>query len=139
MRHTLCFRSGDDGRVLLEAPTIAYGVASRYELCATELGVGDGSQVRVELLDHNGLMIGWRTYTVSQTCGQLASLVPNLAPCLAPIGHDTDRHELHPRPCRDQRGQPQHRLDLPAPTAVDAPFAGPAVLSGQTRCAYRWR
>jgi hypothetical protein len=139
MRHTLRFRSGDDGHVLLDVPTTAYGVASRYELCATELGVGDGSQVRVELLDHNGIMIGWRTYTVSQTCGQLASLVPNLAPCLAPIGHDTDRHELHSSPCRDQRGQPQDRLDLPAPSAVDVPFAGPAVLSGRTRCAYRWR
>lgn len=62
MQHTLRFRACDDGSVLLEEQTIAYGLASGYQRSAAELGVLAGSQVRVELLDHNGRLLDWRTY-----------------------------------------------------------------------------
>lgn len=62
MRHMRCFRACDDGRLLLEEQTIAYGLVSGYERCAAELGVLAGSQVRVELLDNDGHRLEWRTY-----------------------------------------------------------------------------
>lgn len=64
MRHTLRFRAGDDGRILLEELTIAYGLApgSGYERDAAAVGVRAGQWVRVELLDEAGRLLDWRTY-----------------------------------------------------------------------------
>lgn len=70
MRHTLRFRSGEDGRLLLEEPTLAYGLACGYERGATELGVAVGRRVRMELLDDTGRLLDWRTYVASATGGQ---------------------------------------------------------------------
>lgn len=67
MRHTLHFLSDDDGRVLLEEDTLAYGLANGYERSATELGVPVGTRVRVELLDDSGHLLDRRTYLVRVT------------------------------------------------------------------------
>jgi hypothetical protein len=64
MRHTLHFLTDDDGRVLLEEDTLAYGLAYGYERSATVLGVPAGTQVRVELLDDGGHLLDRRTYLV---------------------------------------------------------------------------
>ena len=64
MQHTLRFRACDDGRVLLEEQTIAYGLVSGYQRRGEELGVVAGLRVRVELLDHNDRLLDWRTYRV---------------------------------------------------------------------------
>ncbi len=70
MQHTLRFRSGHDGRVLLEESSLAYGLACGYEPGATELGVAVGRRVRMELLDGAGRLLDWRTYVASATGGQ---------------------------------------------------------------------
>jgi hypothetical protein len=64
MQHTLRFRAGDDGRVLLEEHTLAYGLApgSDYQRSAATVGVPAGQWVRVELLDDAGRLQDWRTY-----------------------------------------------------------------------------
>jgi hypothetical protein len=67
MQHILRFRTDDDGSVLLEEPTLAYGLAGGYERGAAELGVAVGRQVRMELLDDSGRLLDWRTYIASQT------------------------------------------------------------------------
>lgn len=66
MHHTLRFVACDDDTVLLEEQTIAYGMASGYERSAEELRVPPGSRVRVELLDHLGHLMDWRTYLASE-------------------------------------------------------------------------
>jgi hypothetical protein len=70
MRHMLRFRDCDDGTVLLQEHTIAYGLVSTgYERCSAELGVVAGRQVRMELLDDGGRLLDWRTYLASEPCG----------------------------------------------------------------------
>lgn len=76
MRHTLCFRAGDDGIVLLEVHTIAHGLTWGHQRCAAELGVLPGRRIRVELLDHDGHLLHWRTYLVSVTGGPFPSPPP---------------------------------------------------------------
>lgn len=66
MQHTQRFLSGD-GHVLLEEPTLAYGLMSGYERGPTALGLPAGTQVRVELLDEGGRLLDWRTYVVPVT------------------------------------------------------------------------
>jgi hypothetical protein len=70
MQHILRFAAGDDGSVLLEEPTLAYGLACGYERGAAELGVRVGRQVRMELLDDTGRRLDWRTYLASATGGR---------------------------------------------------------------------
>ena len=70
MRHILRFRSGRDGRVLFEEPTLAYGLACGYERGATELGVAVGRRVLMELLDDAGRLLDRRTYVASATGGR---------------------------------------------------------------------
>jgi hypothetical protein len=69
MRHTQHFLADDDGRVLLEEDTFAYGLAYGYERSAAQLGVPAGRQVRVELLDDGGHLLDRRTYLVPVTTG----------------------------------------------------------------------
>jgi len=69
MRHTLRFRDCDDGSVLHQEHTIAYGLVSGYERCAAELGVIAGRQVRIELLDDGGRLLDWRTYPAAESAG----------------------------------------------------------------------
>jgi hypothetical protein len=74
MQHTLRFRTGDDGCILLEEPTLAYGLACGYERGAVELGVLVGRRVRMELLDDASRLLDWRTYLAAQTGGQFPTL-----------------------------------------------------------------
>ena len=67
MQHTLRFQACDDGRVLIEEHTIAYGLACGYERSARELGVPAGQRVRMELLDDTGRLLDRWIYTVSAT------------------------------------------------------------------------
>jgi hypothetical protein len=78
MQHTLRFRTGDDGRVLLEEPSLAYGLACGYERGAAELGVAVGRRVRMELLDDAGRLLDWRTYVASSTGGQFPNPLATL-------------------------------------------------------------
>lgn len=64
MQHTLRFLAGDDGRVLREETTLAYGLMSGYERDPAALGLPAGTQVRVELLDDAGHLLDWRNYIV---------------------------------------------------------------------------
>jgi hypothetical protein len=57
MQHILRFGTGDDGRVLFEEPTLAYGLVCGYERGAAELGVPAGRRVRMELLDDAGHLL----------------------------------------------------------------------------------
>jgi hypothetical protein len=82
MQHILRFRSGDNGSVLLEEPTLAYGLACGYERGAAELGVAVGRWVRMELLDDTGRLLDWRTYVTSATGGQFPTPLAPL-PALA--------------------------------------------------------
>jgi hypothetical protein len=77
MQHTLRFLSGEDGRVLLEEPTLAYGLAcgSGYERGTAALGVPAGQWVRVDLLDDAGRLLDWRTYRVPMTTEEVPTLV----------------------------------------------------------------
>lgn len=77
MQHTLRFRACDDGNVLLEEPTLAYGLANGYERSAPELGIPAGRQVLMELLDNHGHLLDWRTYPVSATGGRFPSVPPH--------------------------------------------------------------
>jgi hypothetical protein len=70
MRHTLRFRTGDDGSILLEEPTLAYGLACGHERGAAELGIAVGRRVRMELLDDADRLLDWRTYVAAATGGQ---------------------------------------------------------------------
>jgi hypothetical protein len=65
MRRTLRFKASDDGSVLLEEHTLAYGLHAGYERCAAELDVLVGTQVRIELVDDGDHLLDWRTYIVS--------------------------------------------------------------------------
>jgi hypothetical protein len=76
MQHTLRLRACDDGSVLLEEHTLAYGLVCGYERCAAELGVPAGRRVRMELLDDAGRLLDWRIYVVSVTGGQFRSVSP---------------------------------------------------------------
>lgn len=67
MQHILRFRAGDNGSVLLEESTLAYGLACGYERGAAELGVIAGERVRMELLDDAGRLLDWRTYVAAVT------------------------------------------------------------------------
>ncbi|HEU5469520.1 MAG TPA: hypothetical protein VFV67_02620 [Actinophytocola sp.] len=67
MQHILRFRAGDNGGVLLEEPTLAYGLACGYERGAAELGVIAGQWVRMELFDDAGRLLDWRTYVAPVT------------------------------------------------------------------------
>jgi hypothetical protein len=78
MRHTLRFRDCDDGSILLQEDTLAYGLVSGYERCAAELGVIAGRRVRMELLDDADRLLDWRTYSVSESGGQFPSVLPPL-------------------------------------------------------------
>jgi hypothetical protein len=78
MRHTLRFRACDDGSVLLQEHTLAYGLVSGYERCAAELGVLAGRRVRMELLDEGGRLLDWRTYSVSESGGHFPTVLPPL-------------------------------------------------------------
>lgn len=62
MRHMRHFLT-DDGQVLLEEHTLAYGDESD----ATELAISVGRRVRVELLDDGGHLLDGRTYLVAPT------------------------------------------------------------------------
>ena len=79
MQHTLRFQTCDDGRTLIEEPTIAYGLACGYERSARELGIPTGQRVRMELLDDTGRLLDWRIYIVSATGGQFSNLMPQPA------------------------------------------------------------
>ncbi|HEV8555565.1 MAG TPA: hypothetical protein VGR06_04105 [Actinophytocola sp.] len=70
MQHILRFAASDNGSVLREEPTLAYGLACGYERGAAELGVGVGRQVRMELLDDTGRLLDWRTYPATETGGR---------------------------------------------------------------------
>lgn len=85
MQHTLRIRACDDQSILLEEQTIAYGLVSGYERSAAELGVPAGRLVRMELLDHNGQLLAWRTYLVPVTGGQFPAMAPHHA---APAGDE---------------------------------------------------
>jgi hypothetical protein len=73
MQHTLRFLSGDNGHVLLEETTLAYGLMSGYERGTAALGLPAGRQVRVELLDDTGHLLDWRTYVVRERVAQYAA------------------------------------------------------------------
>jgi hypothetical protein len=67
MRRTLSYRASDDGRLLLEEPTIAFRLTPQCERRPDELGVSAGRRVRVELLDDGGHLLDSLTYVVSPT------------------------------------------------------------------------
>jgi hypothetical protein len=83
MQHTLRFAACDDGSVLLEEPTLAYGLACGYERGAAELGVAVGRRVRMELLDDAGRLLDWRTYVAAVTGGQFPTLAARSRRCPA--------------------------------------------------------
>ena len=64
MGRTLRFQTCDDGSVLLEEHTVAYGLHAGYERGAAELDVLAGTRVRMELLDDGDHLLDWRTYVV---------------------------------------------------------------------------
>lgn len=66
MGRTIRIRACDDGRVLLEEHTLAYGLHAGYERCAEELDVLVGTQVRLELVDGGDHLLDRRTYTASE-------------------------------------------------------------------------
>jgi hypothetical protein len=144
MLHTLRFRSCDDARILLEESTIAYGLASRYERCAAQLGVPVHSQVRVELLDHNGELIDSRTFGVAETCGRIPSTVPGPPPPASPLPDASPSGSLLPesRQCSmptsdgaDWQDHPIHWLDL----SLRRPAASrSANVADRIRCTHRW-
>lgn len=77
MQHILRFVACDEGSVLLEEPTLAYGLACGYERGAAELGVLAGDWVRMELLDDTGRLLDWRAYIAAATGGRFPTpLVP---------------------------------------------------------------
>lgn len=106
MQHTLRFRACDDGSVLLEEHTLAYGLVSGYERCAAELGVSAGRQVRMELLDDAGRLLDWRTYLVSVTGGQFPAVLPHSLCC--------------PADAFDQRSSADRRVQRPRTVASGA-------------------
>ena len=65
MRRTLRFRACDDGSVLLEESTLAYGLHAGFERTAADLDVLAGRQVRMELLDEGDHLLDRRTYIVA--------------------------------------------------------------------------
>jgi hypothetical protein len=65
MQRTLRFRACEDGGVLLEEQTVAYGLHAGYERCAAELDVLAGTRVRMELLDDGDHLLDRRTYIVT--------------------------------------------------------------------------
>jgi hypothetical protein len=77
MQHILRFRAGDDDSVLLEEPTIAYGLACGYERGAAELGTVAGQRVRMELLDDAGRLLDRRTYVAAVTGRRFPSRRPH--------------------------------------------------------------
>ena len=79
MQHTLRIRACDDRSILLEEHTTAYGLISGRERSAAELGVAAGRLVRMELLDHNGQLLAWRTYLAPMTGGQFPVVAPHSA------------------------------------------------------------
>jgi len=83
MRHTLRVLACDDGSVLLEEQTLAYGLSSGYEPGAAELGVLAGRRVRMELLDDAGHLLDWRTYVVAVTGGRFPAPRPTSPYCPA--------------------------------------------------------
>jgi len=95
MRRTLRFRACDDERVLLEASTLAYRLHAGYELCAAELDVPAGMNVRIELLDVSDHLLDRRTYVVSASGRQLPS--QRLQRALESSGHI---HALRPTETR---------------------------------------
>ena len=67
MRRTLRFRTGEEGLLLLEEPTVAYGLHAGYERGAAELDVRAGTRVRIELLDDGDHLLDRRIYLVAET------------------------------------------------------------------------
>lgn len=67
MRRTLRFRTGEEGTLLFEEPTVAYGLHAGYERGAEELDVQAGTRVRIELLDDGDHLLDRRIYLVAET------------------------------------------------------------------------
>ena len=70
MPRTLRFLAVDDGRVLLEEHTVAYGLHTGYERSAAELDVVVGTRVRIELLDAGDHLLDRRTYAAPAPGGE---------------------------------------------------------------------
>lgn len=69
MRRTLRFRTGEEGTLLFEEPTVAYGLHAGYERGAAELAVRAGTLIRIELLDDGDHLLDRRTYLVADPTG----------------------------------------------------------------------
>jgi hypothetical protein len=67
VQRTLCFRTCDNDRLLLQEHTLAFRLTPGCERGAEPLGVTAGTRVRVELLDDAGHLLDWRTYYVPPT------------------------------------------------------------------------
>ncbi len=65
MTRTLSYRAREDGRLLLEEPTIVFHLTSRCERPSEELGILAGEHVRVELRDAGGHLLDSLTYAAS--------------------------------------------------------------------------
>jgi hypothetical protein len=65
MTRTLSYRTREDGRLLLEEPTIVFRLNARCERPPTELGIPAGEQVRVDLRDAGGHLLDTLTYAAS--------------------------------------------------------------------------